>query len=256
MSVQLRGFATFVTHLANQHRPRASIMQQLETDPTSPSSPTPYSLNDSDGWSETIDRPSTAATSVTDSPIYRHKPDPFISPSLPSAPISDSEDEDDRICCSQCSTPIPPEKTTKTLPCGHTTCRACIRRAVSLSLAVAAQGAEFTPARCCSGERTLPLALVGSATHLDVFLAYRERLIERKTPPEARLYCHAEECGMFIATGTFSSLRRGRTAGSCPRCRRKTCVRCGRRAHMAGCKPGREFRPRPGKVVDWLARVE
>ena len=225
------------------------------------SSPQPYSPAESDGWSETIghddSHTSTTATSVTSSPSpSRSKPGEHYalpSPLSSQSPQPQPEPQEDFPLCNKCLSPVSPSDTNPDIPaltCGHTTCTACIRTSAIHSIISAVQGADFAPAQCCA-DKTFPLATIGHATSHIEFVAYRERLVEIKTPPERRVYCAEEECGMFISEACWS----GRS-GCCPLCGARTCLGCGRRGHMGVCKGEGGFRERPGKVREWLRGVE
>ncbi|KAK0632503.1 hypothetical protein B0T14DRAFT_560190 [Immersiella caudata] len=225
------------------------------------SSPQPYSPAESDIWSETLpndDTLSTTATSILSTPSRPSKPgvqQPYLLPPYPLSPTSSSPST--TTTCHKCSSPAP--RTSGTLSCGHTTCPSCIHSSALSSLISAATGADFLPATCCPS-KSYPLATIGSALSLPEFIAYRERLAERKLPLEKRVYCADEECGMFI----FEGKKRART-GNCPLCGLRTCLGCGKRGHMGACSTvpvrsgGRVVKgrgKRPGRVSEWLKGVE
>lgn len=190
--------------------------------------------------------------------------------------------------CSHCHRPIPhpqrprsqsPQPPPSPLECNHRLCKPCTRAALLASLSKD----PFTPAVCpvCPGHPTdtstgtdtdtntdtnmecgttttttsvtIPLALLGEAATAAEFLAYRDKLRERQTPPAQRLYCHDREgCGMFLsgemaaARGWMRAVRDidggGEEGGPsrrvrvvvCPLCAGRTCTRCGGRAHRVG----------------------
>lgn len=125
-----------------------------------------------------------------------------------------------------------------------------------VSIVSASTGAEFLHAACCPS-KAFPLAVVGSATSLPEFIAYRERLAEIKMAREERVYCADEDCRMFI-----SDVRRVGRTGKCPLCGGKTCLGCGRKGHRGACSTVKNEREekglveRPGKVSEWLRGME
>ncbi|KXX76864.1 hypothetical protein MMYC01_206721 [Madurella mycetomatis] len=206
------------------------------------------------------DTPASLSTSLTTPSSAKHTPK-YTTPPSPCSkchrPILPSDPH----------TRDPPPRP---LRCGHTLCRVCTRTSLLAALATD----PFTPAACpccacwptSSSSRTsyrpqdgdisldspsqspdieddegggqkgnqIPLAVLGTASTPAEFLAYRDKLRERKTPVAQRLYCHDKEgCGMFLS----GEWQRPRT-GTCPLCGGRTCKVCGGRAHLFGAGGG------------------
>ncbi|KAK3311210.1 uncharacterized protein B0T15DRAFT_66470 [Chaetomium strumarium] len=182
------------------------------------------------------------------------------------------------------SPPLSRTPASKPLKCGHRLCKRCIRTSLLASLSTDPFTPASCPGcRSCSTKSTttatlrgsdddddnnnsnnkqkedmaneatattttttIPLAVLGSAATAAEFLAYRDKLRERRTPVERRLYCHDREgCGMFLASSeariVTAGPRKGRESSKagavlCPLCQGKTCRGCGMRSHWFGGK--------------------
>lgn len=164
----------------------------------------------------------------------------FLPPTPAPAPIPTPAQTFNNLC-SQCTTPLP---IGRPLSCGHSTCPPCARSLFIRSMRTAAAGTPFAAARCCSAT-VLPLATAGTVLDYFEFTAYRERLIELAMAPDQRRYCHEPRCGMFLRMDRARS-------GQCALCGNRTCTRCGRRSHRAGCGPGTDFQTGKG-CRPWIA---
>ncbi|KAK5655468.1 hypothetical protein OQA88_5739 [Cercophora sp. LCS_1] len=197
----------------------------------------------------------TPATSFSSTP-----PKIFSRVSSP-ADLSDSEEEYPDVLqyhplksthCSKCGIYIHPTLPGATpLPCGHRNCRDCTNDAVlsAISKSFSVPGTNsFEKAECCPGQE-IPLAAVGKATSFEEFCAYKQRLCEVSMDEDKRLYCHDVVCGMFIPPEMMRP-----KSGTCAMCEKRTCAKCGRRAHMFPCGKGTGFvRPgRPGRGVTMM----
>ncbi|KAK3365325.1 hypothetical protein B0T24DRAFT_713047 [Lasiosphaeria ovina] len=129
-------------------------------------------------------------------------------------------DTDSQILCSSCQLPTPRRDAPTLQPCGHATCRACVRA----RLLAAFRTRPFAPPACCGPATPLPLALLGAVATEPELLAYHMKLSEMKTAPTNRAYCCDPACRMYL----YPALERRPYSRTCPRCLRRTCLRLAR----------------------------
>ncbi|KAG5984599.1 hypothetical protein E4U54_006120, partial [Claviceps lovelessii] len=112
------------------------------------------------------------------------------------------------------------------LKCGHTMCRACLRRIFNLSIT----DPQHMPPRCC--QDYIPLKHVERLFDHAFKKTWNRKFAEYST--KNRIYCPSRRCGEWIKP---ANIRRegGRKVGRCGRCSTKVCCSCNGRWH--GTRP-------------------
>ncbi|KAG6162797.1 hypothetical protein E4U51_006152 [Claviceps purpurea] len=126
-----------------------------------------------------------------------------------------------RAQCSTCLEDINPAKLSK-LKCGHSMCRACLRRVFTLSIS----DPQHMPPRCCQNH--IPVKHVDRLFDHGFKKLWNRKFAESST--KNRIYCPSRKCGEWIKP---ANIRRenGRKVARCGRCSTKVCCLCNGRWH-------------------------
>ncbi|KAI6091201.1 hypothetical protein F4821DRAFT_255018 [Hypoxylon rubiginosum] len=126
--------------------------------------------------------------------------------------------------CTGCGDQYPLNHLIK-LDCNHYYCKGdCMDRMVRTSL----YSLQFQPVRCCNEITVQQLTEMNLDNHYAAH--YAIRLEEAQSQSADRLYCHHTMCRDYIPYGL-----RGKRAGTCIRCHRKTCKSCHQKSHFGAC---------------------